>query len=156
MEEILNIENTFVMVKPDGVQRGLTGAIISRFEQKGLKITGMKMIVLSKEMAEKHYSEHKGKVFFESLINFIISGPVVAFILEGPGAINIVRKIVGATNPANAEPGSIRGDHVINTTFNIIHASDSIDSALREIDVFFSKDEICNYNLEIEKFLFPS
>lgn len=152
----MDIENTFVMVKPDGVQRGLTGAIISRFEQKGLKIIGIKMMILSREIAEKHYSEHKGKVFFEPLINFIISGPVVAFILEGPGAINIVRKIIGATDPANAESGSIRGDYVINTTFNVIHASDSTDSALRESDMFFKKDEICNYNLEVEKFLFPS
>ena len=156
MEELVDIENTFVMVKPDGVQRGLIGAIISRFEQKGLKIIGMKMMILSRELAENHYSEHKGKVFFESLINFIISGPVVAFILEGPGAINIVRRIIGATDPANAEPGSIRGDHVINTTFNVIHSSDSTDSAVRETDMFFRKDEICNYNLEVEKFLFPS
>lgn len=156
MEETLNIEKTFVMVKPDGVQRGLTGGIISRFEQKGLKIIGMKMMVINRNMGEKHYSEHKGKVFFESLINFITSGPVVAFILEGPGAISIVRKIVGATNPANAEPGSIRGDHVIHTTYNIIHASDSTDSSARESGLFFNDNEIFNYDLEIEKYLFPS
>ena len=144
------------MIKPDGIQRRLTGEIISRFEKKGLKISAMKMLVISREMAEQHYSEHKGKAFYESLIDFIISGPVIAFILEGPGAISIVRKLVGATDPANAEPGSIRGDHVIFTTYNIIHASDSANSSKSEISLFFKKEEIHNYYLEIEKYLFSS
>ncbi len=156
MEEILNIEQTFVMIKPDGVQRKLTGEIISKFEKKGLKISAMKMLVINREMAEQHYSEHKGKPFYKSLIDFITSGPVVAFILEGPGAISIVRKLVGATDPANAEPGSIRGDYVVFTTYNIIHASDSANSSEREISLFFKKEEIYNYYLEIEKYLFPS
>ncbi|MCK4888827.1 MAG: nucleoside-diphosphate kinase [Candidatus Aminicenantes bacterium] len=153
---MLDTEQTFVMIKPDGIQRRLTGEIISRFEKKGLKISAMKMLVISREMAEQHYSEHKGKAFYESLIDFIISGPVIAFILEGPGAISIVRKLVGATDPANAEPGSIRGDHVIFTTYNIIHASDSANSSKSEISLFFKKEEIHNYYLEIEKYLFSS
>ncbi len=152
----MDTEQTFVMIKPDGIQRRLTGEIISRFEKKGLKISAMKMLVISREMAEQHYSEHKGKAFYESLIDFIISGPVIAFILEGPGAISIVRKLVGATDPANAEPGSIRGDHVIFTTYNIIHASDSANSSKSEISLFFKKEEIHNYYLEIEKYLFSS
>jgi len=152
----LDIEQTFVMIKPDGVQRMLTGEIISRFEKKGLKISAMKMLIINKDMAEEHYSEHKGKPFYESLINFIISGPVIAFILEGPGAISIVRKLVGATDPADAEPGSIRGDHVIFTTYNIIHSSDSTNSAGREISLFFKKEEIFNYSLKIGKYLFSS
>ncbi len=152
----MNIEKTFVMIKPDGVQRGLSGEIISRFEKKGLKIVAVKMITINNALAEKHYAEHKDKVFFESLIDFITSGPVIAFILEGPEAISIVRETVGATNPADALPGSIRGDYVIHTTFNIIHASDSINSSEREIALFFKKEEIQNYDLIIKRYLFNS
>ena len=142
------------MIKPGGVQRGLAGEIIARFEKKGLKIVAMKMLRLNKEIAERHYAEHKEKPFFKSLIQFITSGPVIAFILEGPSAIQIVRKLVGATNPAESEPGTIRGDYVINTTFNIVHASDSVASSQREIGIFFNTDEIIAYTLSLEPYLF--
>lgn len=152
----MSIEKTFIMIKPDGVQRGLTGEIISKFEKKGLKIIAMKMLTMSPEMAGIHYGEHKEKAFYKSLIHFITSGPVLAFVLEGPGAIGIVRKLVGATDPANAEPGSIRGDHAVFTTFNIVHASDSAESSERERALFFKNEEIQNYTLELEKYLFQS
>ncbi len=150
----MNIEQTFVMVKPDGVQRGLVGKILSRFEDKGLKIKALKMLKISKDLAHNHYSEHKEKVFFSDLITFITSGPVAAMILEGPDAIKIVRKLVGATAPADAEPGSIRGDYVVFTTFNIIHASDSIQSSKREISLFFDSKELMDYELDIKKNLY--
>lgn len=150
----MNIEQTFVMVKPDGVQRGLVGKILSRFEDKGLKIKALKMLKISKDLAHNHYSEHKEKVFFSDLITFITSGPVAAMILEGPDAIKIVRKLVGATAPADAEPGSIRGDYVVFTTFNIIHASDSIQSSKREISLFFDSEELMDYELDIKKNLY--
>jgi len=150
----VNSEKTFVMIKPDGIQRGLVGDILSRFERKGLKIVAMKMIKLDRTLAEKHYVEHKGKSFYPLLIDFISSGPVITFILDGPNSINIVRKLVGATDPIEAEPGSIRGDHVVFTTYNIIHASDSYQSSKKEIELFFSAEEIYSYNLEIEKHIF--
>ena len=144
------------MIKPGGIQRGLAGEIISRFEKKGLKIVAVKMIRVSRLTAEKHYAEHKGKPFYEKLIEFITSGPVIPFILEGPDAVSIVRKLVGATNPQEAPPGTIRGDYVINTTYNIIHASDSAESSEREIPIFFSGEEILQYELNQKKYLFPS
>ncbi len=150
----MNIEKTFAMIKPDGIQRGMVGEVLSRFEKKGLKIVAMKMLKIDKTLAENHYAEHKGKSFYPLLIDFILSGPVIAFILEGPNAINAVRKLVGATDPDEAEPGSIRGDHVLFTTFNIIHASDSPESSEKEISLFFSLEEIFNYNLEIQKSIF--
>jgi len=143
------------MIKPGGVQRGLAGEIITRFERKGLKIVAMKMLQLSTELAERHYSEHKEKSFFPALIKFITSGPVIAFVLEGPSAVNIVRKLVGATNPDDSEAGTIRGDFVINTTYNIIHASDSLESSEREIGGFFRSDEIIDYDLKLKPYLFP-
>lgn len=150
----MSIEKTFVMIKPDGIQRGLAGKLISRFEKKKLKIIAMKMLTLSKEMAEKHYAEHKGKDFYEPLISFITSGPVIAFVLKGPEVISIVRKLVGATNPRDAEPGTIRGDHALLTTFNIIHASDSRESAGREIGLFFDSEEIQSYSFKLEDNIF--
>ncbi len=150
----MNIERTFVMVKPDGVQRGLIGEVISRFEKKGLKFIAVKMRLIERPLAEKHYAEHKGKGFYDSLIEFITSGPVITFVLEGPDAISVVRKLVGATSPANADPGSIRGDFVIYTTFNIIHASDSKESSNREISLFFNPEELIKYDLKIKNYLF--
>jgi nucleoside-diphosphate kinase len=141
------------MVKPDGVQRGIVGVIISRFERKGLKLVALKMLRIDKPMAEKHYAVHKGKHFFDSLIEFITSGPVVAGIWEGDNAISIVRKLVGATRPDDAEPGSIRGDYVISTTQNIIHASDGPETADFEMNLFFKKEEILDYPLTICEWL---
>lgn len=120
------MERTYVMIKPDGVQRGLCGEIISRFERKGLKIVAMKMMVISRDMAEKHYIEHKEKPFFCSLISYITSGPVIAMILEGDNAVSVCRNIIGETDPMKSSPGTIRGDLAIVKGFNIIHGSDSI------------------------------
>ena len=146
-------EKTFIMIKPDGIQRGLLGEIISRFEKKGLKFIALKMIHIDKKLAEMHYAEHRGKPFYKGLIEFITSGPVVAGVLKGENAIKIVRKLVGATSPDNAEPGTIRGDFTINTGCNIIHASDSSDTANREMDLFFQKNEIFTYNLALGQWL---
>ncbi|MGC8546915.1 MAG: nucleoside-diphosphate kinase [Thermoplasmata archaeon] len=136
---------TLVLIKPDGVLRLKIGDIISRFENKGIRIAGLKMISVSKEMAERHYAVHKGKPFYESLIKYIMSGPVVAMVLDGKDVIDITRKLVGATNGAKAEPGTIRGDFSSSIDFNLIHASDSIDSANYEIPIFFKESEIINY-----------
>lgn len=142
------MERTFVMVKPDGVQRGFIGEIISRLERKGLKIVAMKMLKISKELAEEHYAEHKGKPFFSSLVSYITSGPVVAMVVEGNNAVKVVRKLVGATNPAEAEPGTIRGDLGMDLGRNVIHASDSLASSEREIKLFFKEEEIISYRRE--------
>ncbi|TDA27795.1 MAG: nucleoside-diphosphate kinase [Archaeoglobi archaeon] len=148
------MERTFVMVKPDGVQRGLVGEIISRLERKGLKIVAIKMLKIPMEMAEKHYEEHKNKPFFSSLISYITSGPVVAMVVEGKNAVKVVRKLVGATNPAEAEPGTIRGDFGLDLGRNVVHASDSIISAEREIRLFFKDDEILNYERDLDAWVY--
>ena len=139
------MERTFVMIKPDGVQRGLIGEIISRIERKGLKIVGMKMLRISQELAQKHYAEHRGKPFFDSLISYITSGPVVAMVVEGKEAVKVMRSLVGKTNPIEASPGTIRGDYAMDVGRNVIHASDSIESANREISLFFNEEEIIEY-----------
>nr|3VVT_A Chain A, Nucleoside diphosphate kinase [synthetic construct]3VVT_B Chain B, Nucleoside diphosphate kinase [synthetic construct] len=139
------MERTFVMIKPDGVQRGLIGEIISRFERKGLKIVAMKMMRISREMAEKHYAEHREKPFFSALVDYITSGPVVAMVLEGKNAVEVVRKMVGATNPKEAAPGTIRGDFGLDVGKNVIHASDSPESAEREISLFFKDEELVEW-----------
>ena len=136
------MNRTFAMVKPDGVEKGLVGEIISRFEKKGLKIVALKIMKITPELAEKHYSEHKGKPFFADLVNFITSGPVAATVLEGENVIPTVRTMMGATNPQDAAPGTIRGDFALTIDENIIHGSDSPESAMREIGIFFQKEEI--------------
>lgn len=146
-------ERTFVMIKPDGIQRGIIAEIITRFERKGLKLVALKMIRMDKEMAEKHYAIHKGKHFYESLIDFIISCPVIVSIWEGKNAIALVRKLVGATSPNNAEPGTIRGDFVISTTCNVIHASDALETAASEMNLFFNQSEIHEYSLCLKQWL---
>lgn len=131
------MERTFVMIKPDAVQRGLVGEIIRRFEAKGLRIVALKMVRLSREAAEKHYEVHRGKHFFESLVEFVCSGPVVAMVLEGREAVRVVRQLVGPTDPAAALPGTIRGDFGIELTRNLVHAADSPEAAERECALFF-------------------
>ncbi|TQQ81507.1 nucleoside-diphosphate kinase [Halonotius roseus] len=140
-------ERTFVMVKPDGVQRSLIGEIISRFEHRGLKLVGAKALQLDEELAKTHYSEHEGKPFFEGLIDFITSGPVFAMVWEGKDATRQVRRMVGATDPAEAAPGTIRGDHGLDLGRNVIHASDHEDEGAneREIAVFFDEEELLDY-----------
>lgn len=139
------MERTLVLLKPDAVQRRLVGRIISRFEDKGLKIVGLKMIRISRELAEKHYAEHREKPFYQELVSFITSAPVVAMVVEGPKAVEVVRRMMGKTNPMEAEPGTIRGDYGLSVTMNLIHGSDSLASAAREIALFFHEDEILNY-----------
>lgn len=142
---MLTVECTLVLVKPDGVRRGLVGEIISRFERKGLKIKALKMIKFTREQAEEFYSIHKGKHFFESLIEFITSGPVVAMVLEGDSAIKVVRLMIGPTDGREAPPGTIRGDYALSKSENVVHASDSPESAKREISIVFREEEIIDW-----------
>ncbi len=146
------MERTFVAIKPDAVQRGLVGEIISRFEKKGFKIVGLKIIQPSKDLATRHYEEHIGKPFFENLVRFITSSPVVAMVIEGKNAVDLSRKIMGATNPIDADCGSIRADYAHTMERNIIHGSDSVESAKREIANWFTEDEITSsWSREIDR-----
>ncbi len=138
-------EQTFVMIKPDGVQRGYVGDIIHRFEQKGIKIIAMKMVDVDRALAEKHYGVHKGKPFFEPTVDYIISSPVVAMVLEGEKVISMVRNMMGKTNPLEAAPGTIRGDFAQFIGRNLVHGSDGPDTAAFEINLWFSTDEITEY-----------
>jgi len=147
-------ERTFVMVKPDGVQRRLVGEVISCFERRGLKIVGLKMLWITPELAAKHYAEHREKPFFQGLVNFITSGPVVAMVLEGQNAISVVREMMGATDPQKAQPGTIRGTYGIDVGRNIVHGSDSASSAQREISLFFQEEELFDYSLDLEKWIY--
>ncbi len=140
------VERTFALLKPDAIQRGLAGTILARFERRGLKIIGLKMMRVSRRLAESYYAEHKGKPFYEPLMGYITSGPVVAMVLEGDGAVAIVRKMMGTTNSAEADPGTIRGDFVLTIGRNIIHGSDSLESAKREIGFFFKPEELHEYS----------
>jgi nucleoside-diphosphate kinase len=142
------IQRTFVMIKPDGVKRKLSGEIIQRIEKKGLSIIGLKMVKISKNKAEELYAEHKGKSFFDDLINYITSGPVICMVVEGDEAVSVVRKMVGATDPKEALPGTIRGDYALSKSENVIHASDSEDKARREMLIFFNDGEILNLNIQ--------
>jgi nucleoside-diphosphate kinase len=146
-------ERTFVMIKPDGVQRGFVGEIINRFEKKGLKIVAMKMVSVSKELAEKHYGIHRGKPFFEPTVKYITSSPVVAMVLEGFNAIELVRNMMGKTNPVEATPGSIRGDFGQFIGRNIVHGSDGADTAKFEINLWFKPEELSKYVRIDEKWL---
>lgn len=138
-------ERTFVLLKPDAVQRALVGEVVARFEGRGLKIVAMKMLRVPRSLGETYYAEHKGKPFFEPLMSYITAGPVVAMILEGDGAVAAVRRMMGKTNSAEAEPGTIRGDLALTIGRNLIHGSDSLESAKREIALFFKPDEIHAY-----------
>lgn len=131
------MEETLVLIKPDGVKRQICGEILTRYERKGLIIKAMKLLQTPKELAEEHYAEHKDKPFFGELVDFITSGPVLAFVLAGKNAVTSVRAINGATNPVDAKPGSIRGDYALTMDSNVVHASDSVDSAAREIHLWF-------------------
>ena len=139
------MERTFLMIKPDGVQRNLVGEIIQRFETKGFTLVGLKMMQVSSELAEKHYAVHKERPFFPPLVDFITSSPVVAMVWQGEGVIASARKIIGATNPLNAEPGTIRGDFGISVGRNLIHGSDGPDTAKDEVSLWFSDAELANW-----------
>ncbi len=138
------VQRTFVAIKPDGVERGLIGEVVNRFERRGLKIVGMKLLKVSREMAETHYGEHKGKPFYEGLVGYITSAPIVGMVLEGKDAVALARNVIGATNPLNAAPGTIRGDLAIEIGRNLVHGSDSPESATREIGIFFKDSELVN------------
>jgi len=144
------MERTFVMVKPDGVDKRLIGEVISRIERKGLKIAGLKMMKLSEEFAGQHYAEHVGKPFYPALIKFTVSGPIVAMVIEGPDVIHVMREMAGKTNPAEAAPGTIRKELAMYVTYNIVHCSDCKESADREINHFFKPEEIINYTTALE------
>ncbi len=148
-------ETTFVMLKPDCVQRGLIGKVISRFESKGLRISAMKLLEVDEKTASTHYEEHQGKDFYQPLLKYITSGPVVVMALTGDSSIQMVRKIVGKTDPKKAEPGTIRGDLAIEVSRNIVHASDSSESAERELGIFFKEDDYSDYNRVEEGWIYP-
>ena len=146
-------ERTFVLLKPDAVQRALVGEIVGRFEGRGLKVVAMKMVRVPRSLGETYYAEHKGKSFFEPLMSYITAGPVVAMVLEGDGAVAAVRRMMGKTNSAEAEPGTIRGDLALTIGRNLIHGSDSLESAKREIPLFFKADEVQSYTRVDEAWL---
>ncbi len=148
------MERTYVMVKPDGVQRGLVGEVISRIEMRGLKISALRMNVMSEDAAKEHYKEHVERPFFASLIEYVVSGPSVSMVVEGKDAVPIMRTINGATNPVEALPGTIRGDFAIETGRNVVHASDSVESAEREIGIHFNGSEVCGYSRIDETWLY--
>jgi len=148
------LERTFVMVKPDGVQRGLVGEIIARFERRGYKLVGLKMFTMPREVAETHYAEHRGKPFFEGLVRYITSGPVVAMVWEGKNVIAAAREMMGATDPQKALPGTIRGTYGIDVGRNVVHGSDSPASAAREIGIFFKADELLDYERPLETWIY--
>ena len=138
----MTMEQTFIALKPDALQRGLCGEIIARFEQKGFKLVGLKLMQVTPELAKRHYEAHSSKPFFAGLVEFLCSAPIVAMVWQGHGVVDCARKMMGATNPLNAEPGTIRGDFAVDIGRNIIHGSDSVENAQREIDIFFTNDEL--------------
>jgi len=147
------MEQTFLMVKPDGVQRGLTGEIMKRFENKGFQLVACKLMVITKKQAELHYDELKEKPFFAELIRFITSGPVMAMVWQGDQVISLGRLLMGKTNTLDAQPGTIRGDFALHTGMNLIHGSDSVESAKKEIDNFFHPTEIIAYQRNIDQWI---
>ncbi|KAK4801699.1 hypothetical protein SAY86_022186 [Trapa natans] len=149
----LEVEETYIMVKPDGVQRGLVGEIISRFEKKGFKLTGLKLFECPKELAQEHYKDLQSKPFFPKLIEYITSGPVVCMAWEGVGVVASARKLIGSTNPLQAEPGTIRGDLAVQTGRNIVHGSDSPENGKREVALWFKEGELCQWTPSLEPWL---
>jgi nucleoside-diphosphate kinase len=147
-------ERTLVLIKPDGVQRLLVGRILARFEERGLKLVGLRLRQIDRPFAERHYAVHRGKPFFEGLLDFITSGPLVALALDGPNAIAIVRSMVGATRPHEAAPGTIRGDLAVETAQNLVHASDGAETAAAELDLWFAPGELLEYGREIDRWVF--
>ena len=144
-------ERTLVLLKPDAVQRLLAGRILTRFEERGLKIVGLKLIAVSRELAERHYDVHRSKPFFGGLVDFITSSPLIAAALEGPNAIAVVRAMVGATRPHEAAPGTIRGDLALETAQNLVHASDGPETATAELALWFEPDELVDYERDIDR-----
>ena len=152
LDVILN-ERTLVLIKPDGVQRGLSGQIIGRLERTGLKVVGAKMLQVSRELAAKHYAEHEGKPFYEALVGYICTSPVIALCLQGTDAVATTRKLMGATNPADAAPGTIRGDFGIEIGRNLVHGSATAEDAAREVALFFSEDELNDWERALDEWV---
>ncbi len=146
-------ERTLVLVKPDGIQRLLTGRILARYEERGLKLVGLKLIRVSRDLAERHYDIHRAKPFFRGLVDFITSAPLVAAVLEGPNAIAVVRAMNGATRPHEAAPGTIRGDFALETAQNLVHASDSAETAATELALWFRDEELHDYEREVDRWV---
>lgn len=147
------LEQTFVMIKPDGVQRGLIGDIVYRLERRGLRLVAAKLMQVSRQLAEKHYEEHRDKPFFGELVSFITSGPVFAMVWEGQGAIAVVRQMMGKTNPQEAAPGTIRGDLALSIGMNVVHGSDSPESAAREIALWFGGETPLKYERSMDRWI---
>jgi len=143
------MERSLVIIKPDAVHRGLVGLITARFEAKGLKLVAMKMIRITRDLAQRHYREHKGKAFYDDLVAYITSAPVVVMAVEGPGAVEVVRLMIGPTDGAKAPGGTIRGDFGTSVRYNLCHGSDSLESARRELDLFFRADELISYDRSV-------
>jgi nucleoside-diphosphate kinase len=148
------VERTLVLIKPDGVQRGLIGEIIGRFERRGLRLLAAKLVQVSRDLAEEHYAVHRGKFFYERLVTYITSGPVFGCVIEGPNAIQVVRTMVGATRPHEAAPGTIRGDLALTGLRNLIHASDGPDTAAQEIALWFRPEEIASYERAVDQWIY--
>jgi len=147
----MSIQRTLVLCKPDTVQRGLVGRVVSRFEEKGLKLVGMKMLRVDESLAGRHYAEHVEKPFYPDLLAFITASPIVALAVEGDNAVEVVRNLMGVTNPQKAESGTLRGDFGLNLTMNLVHGSDSLASAQRELALFFAPEEIHDYESALRK-----
>ena len=148
------MEKSLVLIKPDAVQRGLAGEIISRLEKKGLSIVAMKMLHMDRALAQRHYAVHTGKAFFDDLLHFITSGPVIAIVFQGRNAVEVIRQVMGATDPAKSSSGTIRGDFGIDIGHNLVHGSDSLDNASGEIDLFFSAEEILSYDRDLDNWIY--
>lgn len=149
----MTMERTLVLIKPDGVQRGLIGEIVRRFERRGLHLSGMKLMSVSPELAGQHYAEHRGKPFYDGLIGFITASPVVAMVWEGPGVVAMVRTMMGATNPANAAPGTMRGDLAVDFGMNVVHGSDGVERAETEVALFFRPEELVTWENAAERWI---
>ena len=150
------MDRTLVLLKPDAVQRGLAGEIINRLERRGLKLAAMKMLLVTEELAHRHYADHVGKPFFNGLVKFITSSPIVAMVIEGENAVDVVRNTMRVTSPSDAAPGTIRGDLALTIGANLIHGSDSAESAIREIGLFFSPDEVIDYTRAVDSWIIES
>jgi nucleoside-diphosphate kinase len=148
------VQRSLVLIKPDAIQRALAGQIISRLERKGLKIVAMKMLHMDRNLARRHYAIHKGKAFFDDLVSFITSSPLIAIVFQGENAVQIIRQMMGDTDPAKASSGTIRGDLGIDVKYNLVHGSDSPENACREIDLFFSAKEIVDYDRELDTWIY--
>jgi nucleoside-diphosphate kinase len=146
-------ERTLVLIKPDGVQRQLVGRILARYEERGLKVAGLKLVQVDRALAERHYAVHREKPFFTSLVEFIVSAPLVALALDGPNAISVVRAINGATRPHEAAPGTVRGDFALETAQNIVHASDGPETAVEELALWFKPNELFDYERDIDRWV---